>query len=155
MAKKLHIDRVALKFGIPTAIGFIGFFLLMRALGLAQILELRALNFIILSLGVFFALRYERNNDPSFAYLKGFGTGIATSVVALVIFCIFLAIYLQALDPGFMEMIRKDEMFGIYLNPFIASSAIFFEGALSGVLVSFIFMQYFKKSHLTSEERLE
>lgn len=153
--KEIKIERVAVKYGIATAIGFIAYFLLMRALGLAQIIELRALNFVILSVGIFLAIRYERNKDPEFAYLKGLATGISTAGVSLIIFCVFLAIYLDVLDPAFMQQIKEHEMFGEMLNPYIASVAVLFEGILSGFLISFILMQYFKKSHLTSEERLQ
>lgn len=155
MAKEIQIEKIAIKFGLPTAIAFILFFLLMRAVGFADILELRALNFFILLAGIFLALRYEKKNEQAFPYLKGLGIGIATSAVALIIFCVFLAIYLAALDPAFMRAVKEDEMFGHLLNPYIAASAVFFEGLLSGALISFIFMQYFKKSHLSSEERLQ
>ncbi|MGK7389236.1 MAG: DUF4199 domain-containing protein [Candidatus Cyclobacteriaceae bacterium M2_1C_046] len=154
LKKDIKIERVAVKYGTITAVGFIAFFILMRLLGLAQILELRSLNFLILFAGIFLAIRYESMKNPDFAYFTGLATGIATAGISLIIFCVFLAIYLDLIDPAFMQQIKEHEMFGHLLNPYIASVAILFEGALSGVLISFILMQYFKKSHLGSEEKL-
>jgi len=54
-----------------------------------------------------------------------------------------------------METLRQEEAFGQYLNPYIAAVAIFFEGMGSGLILSFIFMQYMKGSMLRSMKKKE
>lgn len=150
--KETSLERVGVRYGIITAISLIAFFFLMKIVGLADVYELRALNALFLFGGIFLAIRYFRNNSPSHSYLNGIGVGLLTSAVALFIFSLFVVIYLGAIDPAFMESLKQDEYFGQYLNPYIAGAAIFLEGTLSGLLVSFILMQYYKRSHMNENE---
>jgi hypothetical protein len=148
----ITIERVGIRYGIFTAIALIAFFFLMKLIGLVQVYELRALNAIFLFTGVYLAIRYYKKHSPSIAYLNGLGVGLLTSAIALLFFSIFVVIYLGAIDPAFMESLKQNEIFGQYLNPYIAGAAIFLEGTLSGLLVSFILMQYYKQSHMNKAD---
>jgi len=145
------IEKNALRYGIITAISLIAFFFIMRALGLIDQYELRALNIIFLFSGVYLSVRNYRKSKTA-TYLGGLGTGLFTSVIALAIFAAFIMIYLAGIDPAFMESLREYEYFGQYLNPYIAGAVIFLEGSISGLLVSFILMQFYKRSHLSNSE---
>jgi len=150
---KTSIEKIGLKYGIYSATAYILFFLLMNLLGLEHLYWLRALNYIFLFAGIFIAIKeYRRKHQRTFAYMNGIGVGMITSVVSTLIFAFFIAIYLDVIDPDFMADIKKNQMFGTYLNPYIAAAAIFMEGTLSGLLTAFILMQYFKRSHANETE---
>ncbi|WP_162426221.1 hypothetical protein [Pontibacter pudoricolor] len=51
------MEKIALKYGLLTAIGLIGYFFIMKAIGLSHIVELRFLNSVILTIGIVMALR--------------------------------------------------------------------------------------------------
>lgn len=151
--KPNSIERISVRYGVLTALALILFFFFMKLIGLAHVYELRALNLIFLFTGVYLSIRaYHTGHKAHASYLNGLGTGMLTSGIALAIFSTFVVIYLKVLDPAFMEYLKKDEYFGEYLNPFIAGAAIFLEGIMSGLLVSFILMQRYKTSHLKQSE---
>ncbi len=150
--KEYTIEKVGVRYGIFTALALILFFFFMKLIGLVEVYELRVLNAIFLFTGVFLSIKTFRDNAKHASYLNGLGVGILTSAVALLIFAAFVIIYLAGINPEFMEGLKETEYFGQYLNPYIAGVAIFLEGTLSGMLVSFILMQYYKRSHMSSPE---
>jgi H+/Cl- antiporter ClcA len=115
----------------------------MKLLGVVHVIELRALNFFVLATGVVMALRsFSRTNPESFTYLKGLGLGVLTGIIASVLFGLFVFIYTNLLDPAFMQSIIENEPFGQYLNPYIAGVAVAVEGIASGLILTFIVMNY-------------
>ena len=142
------IESVALRFGFITALGLITYFLAMKLIGWVHIVELRVLNFLILAAGVTMAIRYFKRTLGSLAYLKGMGVGFFTAMVAVITFALFLLIYLWQVDPGFMELVQQQESLGRYLDPLTVAFTITMEGFGSGYLITFIVMQYMKRSHL-------
>jgi positive regulator of sigma E activity len=151
--KSNSIERTGIKYGVITGVTLILFFFVMKMIGLIQNYELRALNGLFLLAGVYLAIKdYSKDHNGNTAYLGGLGAGLLTSGISLFIFAWFVVIYLSN-DTAFMESIKQTEYFGEYLNPYIAGAAIFLEGTLSGFLLSFIFMQFYKKSHLSKTEK--
>lgn len=146
--RKQSIEGIGIKYGILSAIAFVLFFFLMQLLGLAHFYWLRALNYIFLFGGIFLAIKeYKAKHASTFSYMNGIGTGIMTSVISTGLFAVFMVLYLGVLDPEFMLEVKKEEMFGQYLNPYIAGALIFLEGSMSGAVTAYILMQYFKRSH--------
>ena len=140
---KITVEKTAEKFGLFTALGLIALFFIMKAAGVLHIIELRALNFFVLAAGVIMSLRSFKANKPaSFTYLKGLGLGVLTGIVASVVFAIFVFVYTHFLDPAFMQTMVENEPFGQYLNPYIAAVAVAVEGIASGMILSFIAMNY-------------
>lgn len=145
---KYSIEKIGLRYGVYAAVAYILFFIIMQVVGLAHFYWLRALNYVFLFSAVFMAIKnYKNAHKDTFAYLNGIGVGVVTSVISCLIFAVFLCIYLEAINPDFMAAIKENEMFGQYLNPYIAAAAILFEGSFSGIATAFILMPYFKKSH--------
>ena len=150
--KNALIERTALRYGILTAGTLVAFFFLMLAAGLIQVYELRILNILFLFAGVYMAINSYRSNPASRSnYLVGIGVGLLTSGITLLLFSTFVIVFLSS-NPSFMETLKSHEYFGRYLNPYIAGVVIFLEGTISGLLVSFILMQYYKRSHLEAVE---
>lgn len=145
----LTIEKVSLKYGLMTCAGLVGYFLLMKAFNLEHHLEFRALNLVILGSGVLAAIKYFKDHSyHAMTYLRGLGAGILTAMIAVMSFAILLFIYLSFIQPGFMEVIKENEPFGLYLNPYNVTGIIILEGVASGFLLSFAIMQYYKTSHL-------
>jgi hypothetical protein len=115
----------------------------MKLVGIVHIIELRALNIFVLAAGVIVALRYfSKVKHKSFTYLKGLGLGVLTCIIASVLFGLFVFVYTNFIDPPFMQEIVDNEPFGQYLNPYIAGVAVVVEGIASGLILTFIVMNY-------------
>ncbi len=143
-------DKIAIKYGLLTFLGLIAYFLVMKLVGLMHIVELRVLNLFILSYGVWLAIKqYIKDSEDKFVYLQTLALGVFVSLVAVLPFAIFIFFYMTW-DAQFMQMIIANEWFGEYLNPYIISFLIFFEGILSGFFIAYTLMQYMKKSLTTS-----
>jgi hypothetical protein len=123
-----------------TALGLIGFFLVMKLLNLNTIVELRFLNVFILLIGVRYVLLKKRaENNGKLDYLNGMMAGFMTAFVAAVIFAVFIFIYLN-IDSGFMLYLRDTQPFGSYLTPASSSIITILEGAASGAIITFMLM---------------
>lgn len=135
-------NRIPENYGLKIAGGLIAFFLIMKVSGLAHIYELRFLNVIIQVGGIYFALKkFRETHDEHMNYFRALVTGVATGAVSSVIFALFLFIYLSV-DPGFMQDIITKEPMGRYLNPYITSFMVALEGLFSGLLFTFIIINY-------------
>ena len=135
-------NRIPENYGLKIAGGLIAFFLLMKILGLAHIYELRFLNVFIQVGGIYFALKkFKETHDEHMNYFRALVTGVATGAVSSVIFAFFLFIYLTV-DPGFMQDIITNEPMGRYLNPYITAFMVALEGLFSGLLFTFIIINY-------------
>lgn len=145
---KYSLENVSIRYGLYVTVGLIAYFIIMKVVGLVHIVELRTLNFIILVTGIAMALKnYNQHQEGGMAYLKGIGVGLLTSAVAVIPFAIFIFVYLQ-IDVELLNAIRNREPFGQHLNPYILAFVIAFEGFFSGLILTFIVMQYMKRSHL-------
>jgi hypothetical protein len=136
-------NRIPESYGLRIAAGLIAYFLVMDFSGLTHgYPELRLLNVFILIGGVFFALKkFKHTHEDHLNYFRALITGVATAAVGSLIFAAFLFIYMQT-HPTLMEDIKAHEPMGRYLNPYIASFIVALEGVFSGLLVTFILINY-------------
>lgn len=132
--------------GLVVSLGLISFFLLMKGLNLHEILALRYLNFLFLFAGIIFVLyQYQKKNaTKGVDYFTGLKMGIRISLLAVIPFAIFMGIYL-VVDENFMNYIKHTADFGNYLTPGLAAGSILVEGVSSGVIITYMSMQYFKE----------
>jgi hypothetical protein len=136
-------NRIPENYGLRIAGGLIAYFLVMKFAGLMYHVELRALNLLILVAGVFFALKkFKQTHEDHLNYFRALVTGVATSAIGTIGFTIFLFIYLSFLDRGMMQFLIDNEPMGRYLNPYMASFIVALEGVFSGLLVTFILINY-------------
>jgi hypothetical protein len=139
------IEKIGIVAGIFTFI-FLGlYFLAMKLLGLVHMIEFRLLNGVIMFFGCFSAVKMSKNNLKDFDFLKGYGAGLLTALIASTLFALFGFIYLQFINPSFIQEIKSNELLGIYQNKYIASAQIFIEGAASGFLFTHASVVWFKK----------
>lgn len=133
--------------GAGVSISLIAFFLSMKLFDLSQVLSLRYLNFFFLAGGIITAFYYykKKYSPEGIDYLTGLKMGMRISLTAVVPFAVFIGIYLK-LDTVFMDYIVNFAEFGEYLTSGSAAAAIGFEGVVSGAMVTYMSMQYFKKN---------
>ncbi|MCX2741488.1 DUF4199 domain-containing protein [Pontibacter anaerobius] len=143
------MEKIGLKYGLLTAAALIIYFFLMKLLGLVHVIELRFLNGLIMAVGVVLAIRaYRLVMDGQISYFKGLGTGIITAVVGTVIFAAFMVVYVKTGGESLIEMLSAERYFGerVEATPgVVIFSVLFLEGIISGVMISFIAMQWFKQ----------
>jgi len=135
-------NRIPESYGLRIAAGLIGFFLIMKLVGLSHHVELRLLNLFIISGGVYMALKkFKQSHSDRLNYFRGLITGVATAAIGTLVFALFLFGYMQ-LDSEMMQFIIENEPMGRYMNPYIASFIVALEGVFSGILVTFVLINY-------------
>ena len=144
------MEKKGIIYGLITSTVLIGYFFLMKALGLAHNVELRALNALFMFTGIFLSIRsYRKENDPNFEYLKGLGQGAITSGTVALTFGLFV-FALLSLDVTFLAEIKQMEPQGMYINPSGFAGLIFIEAFASGLLFTYASMQYLKRNYSTN-----
>lgn len=135
-------NRIPESYGIRIAAGLILFFIVMKITGLAHHVELRLLNLVILIVGVYFALRkFKRTHEDHLNYFRALITGVATAAIGSLVFALFLFFYMKV-DSGMMQSIIDGEPMGRFLNPYMAAFIVALEGVFSGLLVTFVLINY-------------
>ena len=145
-------NRIPENYGLRIAAGLIVYFVIMKFLGLLHVVELRMLNLVILVAGVFFALRkFKRTHEDHLNYFRGLVTGVAASAIGSVGFAAFFFVYVSFIDTELMQYIIENEPMGRFLNPYISAFIVALEGVFSGLLVTFILINYIPTDEPTQE----
>jgi hypothetical protein len=135
-------NRIPENYGIRIAASLIIYFLVMKFLGLSHHVELRLMNLLILTAGVYLALKkFKNTHSDNLNYFRGLIMGVATAGIGSLIFGLFLFVYMKA-DSDMMQSIIDNEPMGRYLNPYIASFIVVLEGFFSGLLVTFVILNW-------------
>lgn len=135
-------NRIAENYGLRIAAGLIVYFFLMKLIGWGHNAELRLFNLAILTVGIWAALKkFRSTHTDRLNYFRGLIMGVATGAVASLVFGLFLFLYMQ-LDEAFMQSIRDNEPMGRYLNPYMSAFIVALEGFFSGLLMTFILLNW-------------
>jgi hypothetical protein len=135
-------NRIPENYGLKIAGGLIAYFLLMQVIGFGHLVELRVLNLFILIAGVFFALRkFKRSHEDHLNYFRALATGVATSTIGSVIFAAFLFGYMM-IDESLLKALMENDPITRHLNPYMIAFIVGLEGVFSGLLVTFILINY-------------
>ena len=136
-------NRIPENYGLRIAAGLAVYFVLMKFAGMLVTVELRMFNFVILVAGIYFALKkFKQTHSDHMNYFRALVTGVATGAVGSIVFAAFFFVYVSFIDPGFMQYIIDNEPMGRFLNPYISAFIIALEGVFSGLLVTFILINY-------------
>ncbi len=138
-------SKIVWKQSILIYIGIVSFFFVMKVFGLDNIVQLRALNFIFVFFGINKAIKLNIINNGEVDYLSNFSLAILTAVTALIMVILSLVIYLDFIDPGFIEVMEKVRVWGAQIDVLMVAFGIAVEGFASSVIISFILMQYWKR----------
>lgn len=132
-------------YGIFTAIGLIVYFLVMKMFGLETVYWLRVFNVFIMIGGIFWMLNNQiRRGKPGVGYFGGLGLGVRLTLTAVILFVIFLAIYGKIINPNFVNSLESSQLWGADVTTDQVVVGILIEGVVSGVVITFILMQFFK-----------
>ena len=134
--------QIPLNYGLKIAGGLVAYFVLMILIDKGHHVELRLLNLFIMAAGIFFGLKkFKETHEDHINYFRALVTGVAIGAVGSGIFGILLFIYLS-INPGFMDTMKENEQMGLHLNPYIASFIVVLEGVFSGLLVTFVLINW-------------
>jgi hypothetical protein len=137
-----YATRIPEIYGTFIAFGLIVYFFLAYAAGFLHIVELRLLNFLIMGLGIYGSLRqYKRTHSGELDYFRALTIGVSSSFIGTSTFVLFLFLYLKV-DGHLMRAIIEREPMGIYLNEYIATFAVWFEGIFSGFILTFVLINF-------------
>ena len=135
-------NQIPTNYGIKIAGGLTVYFLLMQVIDKHHHVELRLLNLVILSIGIYYALTKFRNtHEDHMNYFRGLITGVATGSIGSILFAAVLFVYMK-LNTSLMQSIIDNEPMGHYLNAYIASFIVALEGVFSALLVTFVLLNY-------------
>ena len=135
-------NRIPENYGIRIAVGLIVYFFIMKFANLTHVVELRLLNLLILTLGIYMALRkFKSTHEEHLNYFRALATGVTAGAIASFIFGLFLFIWLK-IDTDMMLAIEHNDPMGRFLNPYMAAFIVALEGVFSGLLVTFILINY-------------
>jgi len=109
---------------------------------------LRAFNAIILFLTLKTAIsEYKKISGEGYEeFFNYFKISMRTALIGIAGFAVFVAIYLDQIDPVFMEEVRTVENLSPYLTPVTAAGIVFIEGFGSSFLCSYLAIQLLKRS---------
>jgi len=131
-----------LNYGLKIAGGLVAYFVIMNIIGLGNHVELRLLNLFILAAGIFFGLKkFKETHEDHLNYFRALITGVAIGAVGSLIFGIILFIYMTV-NSDFMASMVQNEQMGLHLNPYMASFIVVLEGVFSGLLVTFVLINW-------------
>jgi len=135
-------NQIPQSYGLKIAGGLIAYFILMKVFGLAHHVELRLLNLLILVVGIYFALKkFKETHGKHLNYFLALATGVGTGAIASLVFAVFLFIWMKV-DSNMMQSIIENDPMGRYLNAYMASFIVALEGVFSGLLVTFVLINY-------------
>lgn len=142
-------NRIPENYGILIGAGLVLYFGVMYLLGLGNHVELRLLNLIILGAGVYLGLRkFKETHGKHMNYFRALATGVSISTIGSLIFAGFLFGFMKVND-GFMNWIIENEKMGRYLNAYMASFIVLLEGVFSGLLVTFVLLNWIDTDEVT------
>jgi hypothetical protein len=100
------------------------------------------MNLVILSSGIYLALKkFKMTHTDHLNYFRGLIMGVATGGIGSLVFGLFLFIWMQV-DTDMMKSIMENEPMGRYLNPYMSAFIVVLEGFFSGLLVTFVLLNW-------------
>jgi hypothetical protein len=145
-AAEISIERVGLKAGLITCTSLIIYFMIMKYFNFMNSAIAWSLNFIILWAGIIFSYHYYRSKTIlNVNYIQGLILGGITTGVCVVPFVFFIYIYFSVIDTVLLQLLKNNLLFmGEQITPVTAAGSTMVEGLCSGVIISFIMMQYLR-----------
>ncbi|RYD74973.1 MAG: DUF4199 domain-containing protein [Sphingobacteriales bacterium] len=152
----ISIRSMGLKYGIIAAVAFIIVFLIARAIPINNP-AFRFVNYLILAICIGLALNEERRHihKHRLSYLPGLGIGVWTAVTTALIYALFILLYANVFDKGFIEDVRPHLPFQDYMSAGMMAFVAFGETMVFGAIASFVLMQLFKRNRAPEAELAE
>jgi hypothetical protein len=134
--------RIPEIYGTFIAVGLILYFFIAYAVGFLHIIEFRLLNLVIMGVGIYLSLKqFKRTHAGELDYFRALTIGVSSAFIGTSTFVLVLFLYLK-IDGSLMRSIIENEPMGVYLNSYIATFAVWFEGIFSGFIMTFILINF-------------
>ena len=143
--------KVYSTYGFLTAGILIVYFLILKLIGLHQFPVLSVVNALIFGAGIYMALKKYGSTVTEIKYEKGFELGLFTGGIASIVFTIFMALYMYQLDIEFATSIMQSWNIETELGISVLVISILIMGLVTTLLLTFSFMQLFKRSWNTKD----
>lgn len=143
---EVSLEIIGLKAGLTTCASLIIYFMIMRVLNFMDSGIAWGLNFIILLSGIIYAYRvYRSKTKLNVDYIPGLILGGITTAASVIPFVLFVYIYFSQVNPQQLLLLQDNILFmGEQITPMRAAVATMVEGLSSGLIITFMMMQYFK-----------
>lgn len=112
---------------------------------------LSAVNALFFGAGIYFALKKYGEKVSEIKIEKGFEVGLFTGGIASIIFTVFMALYMYQIDVEFAKSIMSSWNLETSLGTSMLVISILIMGLVTTLLLTFSFMQLFKKSWNTKD----
>jgi hypothetical protein len=140
----MSTDKIIIKHALLITLLIGSFFFFCTLFGLEGNPYLRFLNIGFVIFGIYLAIKESIYKNGESKYLINLGIGIRTSAFAVILSVIGVIIYIQFIDPDFINIMKNSFLIGSNLSiPKIAITLVI-EGMASSIIGSFIMMQYYK-----------
>lgn len=139
------IRRNTIMYGVIGFIGVAAFFLLMKLLHLQNVTELRALNIVILAVTLNYLAKQNVHTISDFNYIKGLTSMLGATVITAALSTIGFLFCIEVFHWNLLDTFKNRYIQNGTFNAEIAGAILFFEAIASGLAISFISMQYWKR----------
>jgi hypothetical protein len=141
-----QIMKTSAEYGAYACIAFIVYFIAMRLIGMATVVELRFLNYIFVIVAAFYAARKaESIKNWRLKYLQAFIVVFLTGTFSFLFFSVFMLIY-SVFDPiilnTFAEMFTGASSLGRFSAPFLIASEGISISSIIGLGMGFFVQEY-------------
>jgi len=131
------------------------YFVIMDLGGLANQIELRFFNAVILGVGLWMVLHQKSKGGKEYGvkYFAGWKEGLRISFGAVTTFAVLFLIYINFAGTDLLAVLKSKSYVPNFFTAWHFAGVILFEGMASGLVMTLIFMQYFKyTSHKNAEQ---
>lgn len=132
--------NISIRYGLILFGLLMAYFFIMNAVGLGHNYWLRAFNFIFL----FFTLRAailkfkkQAGRNLYEDFFDFYKIGLGTALIGIGLFALFIAIYFDMINPGFLEEMKNIERLSPYLTSVSAAVILFVEGFVSAIICTY------------------
>jgi len=145
MTENISVEVTGMKAGLITCGSLIIYFMIMRYFNFMNSSIAWGMNFLILLSGIILAYRYYRSKTKlNIDYIPGLVLGSITTAAAVIPFVVFVYIYFSQADIQPLLLKGNILFMAEQITPVKAAASVMIEGICSGVVISFMMMQYFR-----------
>ena len=122
------------------------YFVMMDLLGLSKQIELRLFNAVILGVGLWMTLHQKSAEGDRYGmkYFAGWKEGLRITFGAVTTFTVLFLLYMFFAGTDLLSVLQAKPYVPEFFTPWQFAVIIFFEGMASGLVMTLMFMQYFK-----------
>lgn len=143
---EIPFEKIGVKAGLMLSAAFISYFMIMKFFNFIDSPVAWGFNIVILFGGIALTYRYcQSETKLNVEYFPGLILGCIATAAAVIPFTLFVYIYFSQAEPSLLFSLKDNIFFmGEQITPLRIATATLVEGISSGVIISFMMMQYFR-----------